>query len=199
MTRKQAIEEAIFIISLQKIEGIKKQEIITQLESCKEDLPFTHWTRASILDACDQHILDTGKPLTVSDFTNDRKLPSHPVIQLHFNMTAREFRDAYYPLGPSVKSLPKFKIDYTKRKSKYMKMPLEEVNDTFIAEFNEKKIVGMRHYNRVRAEGHPSYQTLMRLNSAKTWNELLNKLGLSTYCGYVKTSVSVGFEDGTEV
>ena len=199
MTRKQAIEEAIFIISLQKIEGSKKQEIIAQLESCKEDLPFTHWTRASILDACDQYILDTGKPLTVSDFTNNRKLPSHPVIQLHFNMTAREFRDAYYPLAPTVKSLSKFKIDYAGRKSKYTKTSLEEINNTFITEFNEKKIVGIRHYNRVREKGHPSHKTLMRLNGAKTWNELLNKLGLSTYCGYVETSVSISFEDGVEI
>lgn len=116
-------------------------------------------------------------------------------------MTAKEFRDSYYPLDESMKLLAKFNVDCSKRKSKFSDRTLDEINKEFIEEFNRKKVSGMYHYNRVRDEGHPCYSTLMKMNKVDTWNKLLAKLGLSTYgTDDVEVTVStVAFEDGTEI
>ena len=52
MTRKEALREAIQIVSNARIGKGRKAEILAGLALCQRELPFAHWTREAVFDAC---------------------------------------------------------------------------------------------------------------------------------------------------
>lgn len=48
MTRKDALREAIHIVSNARIGKQRKADIIAGLELCQQELPFSHWSREAI-------------------------------------------------------------------------------------------------------------------------------------------------------
>ncbi len=179
MTRKEALQEAMDLIQKSRIGKQRKQDILQKLAMCQQELPFAKWTQDAIFDACDQYILDHNRNLTTAAFL-DKNLPSHPVIQNRFGMTAREFRDRYYPLKTTLSV-----------HSKYRSASIKVWNEIFIREFHELRVTGMRDYNKRRDKNHPSSVTLVRHNHLTSWTELLQKLGLRCY---QRNMVAIQFE-----
>ena len=85
-------------------------------------------------------------------------------------MTAKAFRDQYYPLPDT----PAFK-------PKYSSADLEKWNRQFIGEFHRIRCTGEQHYNENRNREQPVWQTVCRMNGVGTWRQLLERLGLDTY------------------
>lgn len=167
MTRKDALREAIHIVSNARIGKQRKADIIAALALCREELPFSHWSEAAIFDACDTWVQEHGE-LTMRAFASPQ-MPSHPAIKNRFGMTAREFRDKYYPMkGVSARS-------------PYRKRTVQEWNGLFTAEFTRLRCTGQDDYNRRRDRALPTWNTMAAMNRCKTWRQLLAGLSLTTY------------------
>lgn len=167
MIRKDALREAIQIVENAGIEQSKKDEIIAGLELCIQELPFSHWSKAAIFDACDQWVQEHGE-LHLSAFVS-AEMPSHPTIKNRFGMTAKEFRDTYYPIS-----------NITTR-SKYYKLNREEWDRLFIEEFHRLKIRSQEDYNRRRNVELPTWATMAGMHGLVRWSDLLKELGLKVY------------------
>ena len=168
MTRKEALNEAIKIIRTTKIDQEKRGLIIKKLELCVSELPFTSWSEEAIFDACEEFIRENGRGITTKDFERP-ELPSHPAIKNRFGMTAKEFRDLYYPLKE------------TSPKSRYANHPVSYWTEQFISEYNRIRPMGQREYDQKRDPNYPGWATIAKMNGVKTWSALQEKLGLKRY------------------
>ena len=167
MTRKEALREAIYIVSNARIGKQRKADIVAGLELCQRELPFSHWSKEAIFDACDTWVQEHGM-LHIRAFESPA-MPSHPTIKNRFGITAREFRDKFYP------------ITDVKTRSWYYQRSVSEWNQAFQEEFSRIRCTGQRDYNKRRNKELPTWNTLASMNDLKTWKELLQKLGLKTY------------------
>lgn len=167
MTRKDALREAVHIVSNARIGKQRKEEILAGLTLCQQELPFAHWTKEAIFDACDTWVQEHGE-LTVRAFVSPQ-MPSHPVIKNRFGLTAREFRDRYYPMAGA------------SARSPYHGCSVEEWNQKFKADFHRIHCKGQKDYNRRRNRALPTWNTVAAMNGLKSWRALLKKLNLSTY------------------
>lgn len=75
MTRKQAVSDAIKILSKKK----ENEQTVKILREIYDELPIIHWTPNSVLDAFAQFIQENGRLPTRGDF--DATLPSRPTIK----------------------------------------------------------------------------------------------------------------------
>lgn len=167
MTRKDALREAIHIVSDARIGKQRKADIIAGLELCQQELPFSHWSKEAIFDACDTWVKEHGE-LHMQAFVSPL-MPSHPAIKNRFGMTAREFRDKYYPM-----------TDVSTR-SRYYKRTVSEWNTLFAEEFVQIRCTGQDDYNRRRNHDLPTWNTMAAMNDCKTWKQLLTLLSLKTF------------------
>lgn len=165
MTRKEALQDAINLIQKASIGKKRKAQIIAGLTLCQEELPFAKWSKEAVFDACDQFVKDHGH-IRLGDF-NCAGLPSHPTIQNRFGMTAKTFRDTYYPLPEDLS-----RYNYDNR---------DKWNKKFEVEFHRIRCTSGQHYNRARDKGLPTFQTMVRINQVGCWTSLLESLDLSTY------------------
>lgn len=186
MTRKQALDEAIKIVQKYNIKEERKGEIIRKLELCVEELPFARWSRAAVLDACEMY-LQTHGALTVGDF-HPPALPSRSTLERIFKMSARVFRDAYFPRSSSRCNSP------------YRHRPPQEWRKCFIEDFYRVQPSSGADYNARRAGELPSWVTVARRLGHKTWRALLADCGLKSgkntlYCVRRTGVVGVGEEN----
>lgn len=167
MTRKEALREAIQIVSNARIGKQRKADIIAGLALCRRELPFAHWTREAVFDACDTWVEEHGA-LSLRAFASPL-MPSHPTIKNRFGMTARQFRDRYYPLNGSPSGSP------------YSGDSVNEWNRRFQADFHAMGCTGQADYNRRRDRALPTWNTVAAMNGITCWRQLLEKLDLSVY------------------
>lgn len=167
MTRKDALREAIHIVSNARIGKQRKADIITGLELCLQELPFSRWSREAIFDACDTWVQEHGE-LHMRAFVSPL-MPSHTAVKNRFGMTAKEFRDQYYPM-----------TDVSTR-SPYYQHSVSEWNQRFQEEFHRIHCTGQDDYNRRRNKKLPTWNTLAAMNRCQTWKQLLEKLSLETH------------------
>lgn len=167
MVRKEALCKAIEIIEKTGLDSAEKSEIIEGLELCLQELPFAHWSEAAIFDACNQWVQEHGQ-LHMKAFVSPT-MPSHPTIKNRFKMTAREFRDKYYPLPGE------------KTRSQYSSHDCAYWDKIFIQEFHALKVTSQGDYNERRDKTHPTWITLAKMHKVETWTELLKILGLTVY------------------
>ena len=179
MTRKLALQEAIKIIEKSPIGKQRKEDIIQGLKLCIDELPFASWSENAIFDACKQYVTEHGR-IRLRDF-DCSGLPSHPTIKNRFGMTAKEFRDTYFPLPDTPEYKPKYRLE-----------DKDQWNDLFISEFHRIQCTSEQHYNNSRTKETPVWQTVAQLNGVKTWRQLLEVLRLCTYKSTHQTlSVSI--------
>lgn len=169
MIRKEALRKAIEIIEKAQLPDHEKEreEIIAGLELCIQELPFSHWSEAAIFDACDQWVQEHGE-LLLSAFVC-AEMPSHPTIKNRFGMTAKEFRDTYYPIS-----------DVTTR-SRYYKHNRAEWDKMFIEEFHKLRVRSQEDYDRRRNTSLPTWLTMANMHGVARWSDLLEELGLQVY------------------
>lgn len=167
MTRKEALREAMQIVSSARIGKGRKEEILAGLALCRRELPFARWTREAVLDACDAWVQEHGS-LTLRAFASP-EMPSHSTVKNRFGMTARQFRDRYYPLdgGPG--------------RGPFAGQGVDEWNRRFREDFHAMGCAGQADYNRRRDRALPTWNTVAAMNGVKTWRQLLEKLGLTAY------------------
>jgi len=167
MTRKDALREAIHIVSNAHIGKQRKADIIAGLTLCQQELPFSHWSEAAIFDACDTWVQEHGE-LHMQAFISPQ-MPSHTAIKNRFGITARDFRDKYYPMN-----------DVSTR-SRYYKRSVSDWNELFIKDFLRIRCTGQDDYNKRRNRELPTWNTMAAMNALKNWKELLGKLELKTF------------------
>lgn len=161
MTRKEALALAIYYV--QQAAPENQDEIIAGLTLCQQELPFTKWSEAAIMDACQQFILDNDvDTMTTTDFDRSPQLPSHVAIQRRFHMTATEFRDTYFP----------------KRPTTYGTRTNEEWLEYFILAYKKLKPTSANDYNARRAMQTPTWNTIAVRNHLNGWNALIDHCGL---------------------
>ena len=182
MTRKEALLKAIEILEKSKEE--EKEDVIKGLKLCVSELPFTKWSEEAIFDACDQYCKDHNRTyLILADFTN-AGLPAHPTIKNRFGITAREFRDKYYPIPKS---------------SFYHKKTNEEYTKDFIEQFKLINPSSAVKYNKCRPKGYPTWQHIAKINDLTAWLPLLSKFGLQYQKPKHKYRVKVHCPEGGEM
>ena len=93
MTRKQALQEAITVLSAHK----GNEAVIHKLQEISADMPLNRWTESAIHDSVQQFIADNGRTPTATDFKK-RNMPPHPVIKLRFKKTLGEWLEENYPI-----------------------------------------------------------------------------------------------------
>jgi len=164
MTRKQALSIAIDHIRSSDVQN--KNEIIEALELCSTELPMTHWSKAAIMDACQQFLIDNNtQTLTVTDFEKSRQLPSHTAIQRTYQMSAAQFRDHFFPQPPPT----------------YRGKSSEEWTQQFIRSYKRLRPCSGDAYNALRRTETPTWNTIAKWNNLSTWGDLLALCKLKPY------------------
>ena len=183
MTRKQALEQAIRILTEQGME-----EAAAVLQKLLQELPFRRWTDEAVRDSVEQFILDHGRVPTGGDFKRGG-LPPHPVITRLYGMTLRQWLDQNYPISKPTKQ------QIRKRAANQFREDYLRIRPESAEEFNAKRT--QRTYG---------WYTVARLHQTTRWSELLKKLDLPVYSSRggpdsppqlrVKVISDYGFEDG---
>lgn len=159
MTRKQAIQTAISVLSRHK----KYKDEVHILNQLLEELPLIHWSDASIRDAVEQFQLDYGRTPTVSDFRR-KGMPPHPVIKQKYKVTLQQWLEENYPSHKPTK---------------------EELRDLYTAAFTDEyqrlHPKSQADFNRRRQKGVKGWNTVAKYNNVKTWRQLLAALKLPVY------------------
>lgn len=159
VTRKNALISAINVVKSSEIPEPQKDEIVNALHLCISELPFSHWTKDSVFDACNQYIEDHHCQLTLNCFAS-KSLPPHTVVRRLFGMTLKEFRDTYYPLQPMQQQTP------------------DEIISEFKFEYLRCGAHDRKSYNNMRDKLKPCVATVLKRAHCKTWAELLNRAGI---------------------
>lgn len=159
MTRKQALTQAISILSANK-ENSKTVEL---LQDIYDEMPFNHWTDKAIRDSIDQFILDTGKIPTTRHLGRGG-LPSNAVIKNRYKMQGSDWLDQNYP-----------------RRVKTRKEIKEERLAGFIKEYKRLKPVGPKEFNAARRDGVICWATAARYIGLRGWTTLIAELKLPVY------------------
>lgn len=158
MTRKQAL--------LKAINDCNDPAVKEKLIDIYHEIPITHWTKKSIIDAIENYYLETGKYPTSSILNRDSALPYYQVIENVFGIKVKDFLNLYFP------------HDKTEEQLK------EECNNRiihdFIIEYNRIKPSSIRDYNKRRNKKVQCSATVCKAANSK-WNELLKKLKLQKY------------------
>lgn len=161
MTRKKALLKTIKIIKRLEMDDGEKDEILSALQLCLSELPFSKWSKETIFDACDQFVEEHGS-LIINDLYKGQ-LPSHSVIKLKFGMSAKEFRDKYYPLPDHSDKIR------------------EETKKVFVEEYNKVKPIGREDYDQRRDKSTPCSITIMKRLNVNTWGDLVKTFDLPVH------------------
>lgn len=163
MTRSESLYIAISIVSTSK--HPEKQQIIEGLQKCVHTVSNRKWNEENIFAACDKVLTRKGS-LSASDF-KCKDMPSHTDIAQVFHMSAKQFRDTYYPLKTDIPST-----------SPYCKHTVKEWTDSFISDYKRVMPKTQDEYNRLRAPSLPTWNTIAKMNGLTSWNNLLISLEL---------------------
>lgn len=174
MTRFEALNIAAGIV--EKSKRADKREIVEKLEQCMKKLSKRKWTEEKIIAYCDEIVKKKGR-LLMSDLSI-AGAPSRGDIACAFRMTAREFRDMYYPLQSPLAPM-----------SKYFYRTAEEWTALFIQDYNRIQPKTLTEYNKRRGKGLPRANVIAQMNGLSSWRDLLVKVGLKQSCHGEITSV----------
>lgn len=163
MTRSESLYIAISIIS--DSNHPEKSKIIEGLQKCIHTLSNRKWTEETIMDACNEVYQAKGF-LLASDFKR-KNMPSHTDIAQVFHMTAKQFRDTYYPSKTDVPTNSPF---YTHSISEWTSM--------FLEDYKRIHPKTQAEYNKFRSPSLPTWNTIAKMNGVTSWNSLLILLGL---------------------
>ena len=161
MTRKKALEMAVSAVKSSDFDEELRENIIEKLTQISDEMPLNHWSRESIMDACQQYIEDNGRPIGLADFDRSKFLPSHPVVERKFGMPIREFRDTYFPLPvPEIPAIPAALADHLAK---------------FKSDFEASGARTRDEYDKLRGDGMPCSAAILRATGFGSWHELIHR------------------------
>lgn len=159
MTRKQALQEAITVLSAHK----GNEAVIHKLQEISADMPLNRWTESAIHDSVQQFIADNGRTPTATDFKK-RNMPPHPVIKLRFKKTLGEWLEENYPIPkPTTEEL----------KQKY--------TEAFLRDYARIKPRSQDEFNKNKSPDTRGWQTVATYYNVKSWRNLIKALDLPLY------------------
>lgn len=177
LTRREALEAALVLVADSSLTPKSKEEILYGLRLCLTELPFAHWTEEAVFDACDQFLLDHGRPPRMRDFGRSG-LPGHPTVKNRFGLSLQQFLDRYYPGGRELSN-----------RSPYGDRSTLAWADAFMREYCRLSPKSAADFNARRKKGLPGWNTVAKMLGVKTWRGLLD------YCGFSPASSTTGTPD----
>lgn len=193
MTRKQAVLEAITILSQNK----KNEKISEKLQDILEELPSACWTKKSIIDAIENYAIEHNNNLPYKkELISANCLPSNTVIASLFGISSiKKFYSTY---------LSKYNIKSQQNESPYQDYSVQDFINIFLENYliikNKLhiKTVGSRIYDLHRNDGTPCSNTIMRNCKCNTYIELLQLCGLKKIIEPLETEVTVTYNDNDD-
>lgn len=166
MTRKQAVLDAIWILSKNK----ENAQTVELLKEIYDELPLTRWTEKSILDAFAEFLLENDRLPTKKDLCND--LPSVNAIERIFKVSGLiEFEKKYFP----------HKFEDECRVSPYWWYSVTDFKNCFVNNYNIINgglYVKYDDYDLYREPGTPALRLIIEKMECNSYNELLEKVGI---------------------
>ncbi len=159
MTRKQALQEAIAVLSADK----GNEAVILKLQEIGAEMPLNRWTENAIHDTVQQFIVDNGRPPTATDFKT-RDMPPHPVVKLRFKKTLGEWLEENYPT-------PKPSFEELKQRH----------TEAFLKDYYRIKPRSQEQFNKNKSPDTRGWQTVATYYGVKSWRNLLKTLDLPLY------------------
>ncbi len=159
MTRKQALDKAIEIIS--KTKHKEQKEVCKILADIMNELPLNKWTKDSIVDAYRQFYIDNGRLPTIHDTIDDKNIPVIKHLRNKFNMNLTQFYNCYFP-------------DILEEKNNKNKNILAD----FVDQYTSLKSPTRKQYDTLRKPGSVSSHSVIRISGEKNWLSLLKKYNL---------------------
>lgn len=166
MTRKQAVLDAIWILSKNK-ENTQTVEILKEIY---EELPLIHWSEKSILDAFTEFLLENDRLPTSKDLCVN--LPSLNTLTRIFKVSGLvEFEKKYFP----------HRFEDECKISPYWWYSIKDFKDCFIRNYitiNGGLYVKYDDYDLYREPGTPALRLIIEKMECGSYNELLEKVGI---------------------
>lgn len=189
MTRKQAVSQAISILSDNK----ENVHIIEKLQEILEELPCASWTQESILDAIENYAIEHNNTLPYAhDLTSEYRLPSNTVIYSKFGMKSiQKFYKKYFQ---------QYKIKNA-NESPYKNYSKDDFLEIFknsymrIKQIFYVKTVTGKMYKQNRNDNEPSLEIIMKNCKCKTYDELLFLAGFKNVYKNLEVNMSISYND----
>ncbi|MCM1234081.1 MAG: hypothetical protein NC489_28590 [Ruminococcus flavefaciens] len=189
MTRKQAISQAIAILS----QDAQNANIIEKLKAIQSELPITTWTQASIIDAVENYAIEHNNVLPYQkQLTSENNLPSFTAIRGQFGVSSvYDFYDIY---------LPNYKKFY-RTNSPYKEQDILYFQNIFINNYNrikqqlKVKTVRMKTYDDHRDSNTPLAKTIIVNCGCETYDELLIRCGFKKPRKDIEVSVHISYNN----
>lgn len=193
MTRKQAISEAIAILS----QSNGNEQIIEKLQDILEEMPLVCWTKKSIIDAIENYAIEHNNNLPYEkELISANCLPSNTVIASLFGISSiRKFYSKY---------LSQYNIKSQRNESPYKDYSVQDFINIFLENYLSiknklhVKTVGSRIYDLYRNVGTPCSDTIMRNCKCNTYIELLQLCGLIKIASPLETKLTVTYNDNAD-
>lgn len=202
LTRKQALERAIEILSIDLGKSEDRQEVVDMLKLIANELPLVYWTEEVVFDAFDQFIIENGRAPFAKEVTKEKHLPSSTTIRKLFNMEIGAFIKKYYSEYQkeinrgccNPKYIDKdywinyFKQHYNVVLDKVIKATIDNNRRSLDCNIpwhiknaeNTKKVLTQKEYDDFREENTPCAQVIMQMAGASSWIPLLKMCGIRT-------------------
>lgn len=179
MTRKQAVSEAIQILSNDNA----NREIVDKLEEMLLEMPLSSWTKKSILDSIETFAIEHNNTLpTVEQLTKENGLPSNTVIYAKFHISSiKIFYQKYFS---GFKQKDSNSSQYRNEEPNYF-IDTFKSNYSAIGKLLNLKYVDYNTYNNYKKENTPHLSTIIKNCKCKTYYELL------VLCGYKKERIPI--------
>lgn len=192
MTRKQALEEAIKYLEKDKDNSI----VILKLRDIIEELPASHWTEKSIIDAIEQYAYDHNNNLpSVAGLTFTNNLPSNTVIKRIFKISSIDtfFKKYFSHLNEQNKSSSPYRFE----KDSYF-LDIFKKNYLRIRDELKLKVVDSITYNKYKEKNTPHTTTIIKRCNCKTYNELLILCEYKKKPASLKTNINISYNDNED-
>ncbi len=192
MTRKQAVLEAINILSPNK----ENEKITEKLQEILEELPSASWTKNSIVDAIENYAIEHDNRLPYErELTSKNNMPSSTVIYNKFGIRSiRKFYEKYFPHF----------ITKPLYGSPYGELTQSDLKKIFVQNYNrikeelKVKNVSNKLYNFYKTEASPCVETIMRNCNCNTYNELLILCAIKKGKEELDSHVTITYNDEDE-
>ena len=156
----------VITLAIQALSQYPEQaDLVQKLTYERDSFKPPKWTKETIEKAFDDYVAKTGKYPTTEDLKHSPDLPTHPSIELCYNMTAAEWLNQRYP-----NRLPTAE----EKRNIYTTI--------FVSEYNRLKPCGPKDFETRRdKENSRSWFQTAKYHGLQSWNKFIKYLGLPIY------------------